>query len=236
MGGLSSKLSTAVPELYYHPARGKAEQIRLLLSESGIEWNDVTYEPDERGEFLAKASKLGGNLTTNIPMLKLDGKCYTQSSVILRYVARRVGLFPSDVEQLYRVENLIEACEDFRIAAYKPIIPTLMGGVATDEVKDAYRSTAPKHLANFERLLLEDNIGTHDEGEARAIFFVGNRLSVADIAVYDVLSTYASRLQPTCLEDYPTLKVFFESMAVRPRIARWQSSERHRALHAFGAL
>ena len=35
------------------------------------------------------AGRAGGHLTTNVPMLELDGKFYTQSSAVLRLVGRR---------------------------------------------------------------------------------------------------------------------------------------------------
>ena len=76
---------------YYWSARGRGEQIRLALADSGCEFDmpsfDMTSETDKQAYF-AKCRELGGHLTTNVPMLKIDGKYLTQSAAILVYVGR----------------------------------------------------------------------------------------------------------------------------------------------------
>ena len=100
--------STAQPgsapvKLYYWPATGKAETIRLLLVEAGCAFENVCFDKEaglqiyaDAGSFVkAKTSDsaqrffdccrdLGHNLTTNTPMLEVDGHFYTQSTAIYR--------------------------------------------------------------------------------------------------------------------------------------------------------
>lgn len=219
-----AKFSEEMPELYYWPARGRGEQIRLCLAAGDVEWVDKNFSFADgdaaREAFFAACREMGGNSTTNVPMLKVDGVFYTQSSAVLRLVARKVGLMPTSPEHQYQCDNLISAVDDYRSVAYKPL-PMFGGGEA--QKKQYVEVDMPKHLGNLERLLEGDH-------------FVGDALTVADITVYDGLSTMAVQLVPGCLDAFPKLKAFFEKVKEVPGIAKWQGSPEHAKLMAFGAL
>ena len=101
--------SIGTTTLYYWPATGKAETIRLLLAETGVPFEEVNFEkpgmpiyaPGGEGMKAARSSEAaasffeacrakGGNLTTNTPMLEVNGRCYTQSVAIYKLVAPAV--------------------------------------------------------------------------------------------------------------------------------------------------
>lgn len=211
--------------LYYFPARGRAEQIRLVLSEAGVTFQQPSFAMADAvamGEYFQKVQELGGNLTTNIPMLYMDGKYLTQSNAILKYVARKYKLYPeTTLLQAYDVDNLIEAAEDLRAANYKPM--TMMGGTADDIA--AYKETIlPKHLQNFARILGD-----------RDYFASDGKFTVADLTIYDALDV-SNRQLPGVLEEYPTLKNFHARIEARPNIAKWLASEERAELIAFPAL
>jgi len=132
--GRRSLLSRSrVVTLYYWPATGKAETIRMLLAEAGVPFEESNFEkPDgvqiyamggegmkvartspAAVEFFEACRAKGGNLTTNTPMLEVDGRCYTQSVAIYKLVARHGGLYPSDdPEAAYIVDSVVAHCED----------------------------------------------------------------------------------------------------------------------------
>ena len=57
--------------LYYYPACGRANQLRLALAEAGIAWKDEYPQGfPPTAEEVANWTSIGGNLTTNVPMLK----------------------------------------------------------------------------------------------------------------------------------------------------------------------
>jgi hypothetical protein len=59
----------------------------LALAEAGVPFRQPSFDlgdPVATGEYFQKARELGGNLTTNIPMLYMDGKYLTQSTAILK--------------------------------------------------------------------------------------------------------------------------------------------------------
>jgi len=209
--------------LYYWPARGRGEQIRLVLAEAGVTWEEPTFDmSDEAAKlaYFAKCRELGGNLTTNVPMLEIDGMCLTQSSAVLKYAARKYGIYPQELSAAYFVDNLIAAAEDLRTANYKPM--PLFG--ATEEAKVAYtEKVLPNHLENLAQLL------------GGASYFAQDAFSVADLTIYDTLDV-ANRQVPGVLDKYPTLKAFHARVEERPNIATYLSSERRGKLFAFPAL
>ena len=54
---------------------------------------------------LTFAGRAGGHLTTNVPMLELDGKFYTQSSAVLRLVGRRGKPWAARSFSRYAMDN-----------------------------------------------------------------------------------------------------------------------------------
>lgn len=211
-------------EFYYWPARGRGEQIRLVLAEAGVSWKQDSFTlGDEKGmaAYFAECRKLGGNGTTNVPMLKIDGHYLTQSSAVLRYCARKFGLYPSDDDYYnsYIVDNLLAAAEDLRTENYKPM--KMFGG--TDAIKQNYIETVlPKHLANVARLLGEQE-------------WLAGTFSVADLSWYDVLDV-CERQVPGVLSKYPNLSAFHARVEARPNIAAWHATDKFKAALAFPAL
>lgn len=213
---------------YYWPARGRGEQIRLVLVEAGVPWEQPSFnmaDPSSKSAYFAECRKLGGNLTTNVPMLHVDGQYLTQSSAVLRYAARKYGLYPSctqnkaDILTAYTIDNLIAAADDLRTANYKPMV---MFGGTQEQADDYVANVLPKHLSNFERLL--------NNGDYFTPCF-----SVADLTIYDALDV-ANRQVPGVLEKYPSLLAFHARIEARPNIAKWLASEMRAAQFAFPAL
>ena len=142
-------------KLYYYPATGRGNMIRIALSAANIEFEDVFpncgYPPSE--EAVLEWRKIGGNTTTNIPMLVTsNGKVYTQSCAILRAVGRMGNLMPVSDDDLYLTDKLIADAEDFRVLAYK----TFLSWGAPKESYDKFmEKDLPLHFGNFERQLVE---------------------------------------------------------------------------------
>lgn len=212
---------TDTPIFYYWPARGRGEQIRLALAEAGVPFEQPSFafgDQDAMKKYFEDCRCKGGNLTTNVPMLYIDGLYLTQSSAVLKYVARKFGMYPVDPVAAYEVDNLIAAADDLRTANYKPM---KMFGGGEKELK-SYLEGLPKHLDNFVRLL-----GSRD-------YFAGG-FTVADLTIYDTLDV-AERQVPGTLAKYPTLKAFHARVEARQNIATWIASEQRGKLAAFPAL
>ena len=197
--------------LYYYPAQGAAQQIRTTLAAGGVAFEDcvpATHPP--AAEDRALWAKLGGNSTTNIPMLIDGDKVYTQSLAVLRVAARRGGLMPTDDAEVYLVDKLIADVADLRAASYKACA---MMGASQEAMASYVKEVMPKHVGNIERQLGDNE------------YFVGAKLSVADTAVYDVLTTMCRNLVPDCLAAFPKLDAFVTRIEGLEKVAEYRKSE-----------
>ena len=202
----------APAKLYYFSATGRGNQIRLALAAAGIEFEDVTTAWPPSDEQRQEWAKIGGNTTTNVPMLAFDdGRVFTQSSAIVRAVARMGGLMPTSDEELYVVDKILADCEDLRTLAYSSF--SAFG--ASQEKADAYIDGGfAKHAGNLERQL-----GDND-------YFVGGKLSIADISVYDACVNYGTATIPgDALKDQPKLKALIKRIEAHPGICKYLGGE-----------
>lgn len=211
-------------KLHYYGAQGRGQQIRWVLAEGGIEWEDESAPFPPTPELKVKWQNIGGNTTTNVPMLEMDGRVYTQSSAVLRVAGRKGGLMPVDEYQQYQVDNVIAAVEDYRSEGYKVIFPALMGNPDTEANLVFKTETLPRHFGNLERLL-----GDND-------FFVGDAPTIADMTTFDVLNNFGFNIFPSTKESFPKLLAFYDRIAARPNIAAYMASEKYTALMAFPCL
>lgn len=212
----------APAKLYYYSATGKGHQIRLALSAANIDFEDIFpnggYPPNE--EQILAWRKIGGNTTTNVPMLQLaNGKVYTQSSAVLRVVGRIGNLMPSCDDDLYRMDKLLADAEDFRTESYK----SFRSWGASQEAYDRFfNDVLPRHFGNFERQLVE-NGGLY--------FVVKDRLTIADVSVYDAVVNFGkNRAKSDCMENFHILSNWIHRVESNPGIATYLSSEKYASI------
>lgn len=112
-------------ELFYFALRGRAEQIRLLLNEAEIKYEDRLLtqwqlrklkaagspisNPDFLSSQLASPLPFGG-----LPLLKDGDLNFAQTGAILQYIAQKggKGLYPSDITAAARAHMLVAGAED----------------------------------------------------------------------------------------------------------------------------
>lgn len=113
-------MSTPMPtlELTYFDAPGRAEPIRVALTRAGIPFEDHRIQFPEFAELKAKgAFPLG-----SVPVLHVDGEAITQTSAMLRYVARLgdTGMYPTDPKAALIVDSALESFNDTLANALMP--------------------------------------------------------------------------------------------------------------------
>ena len=216
----------ASAKLYYYPATGKGNQIRLALAAGNIEFEDVFpssgYPPNE--EQVLAWRKIGGNTTTNVPMLEMpNGKVYTQSSAIMRAVGRMSNLVPQSDDDMYKMDKLIADAEDLRSASYKTFVSW---GATKDSYLKFIHDTIPLHFENLERQLVE---GGGD------YFVLKDKLTIADICVYDAVTNFGNnRCAHNSFEKFPHLAKWVELMESDPGIASYLAGDKYAKVYKFG--
>jgi len=164
-------------KLHYFNIRGKAELVRLVFAAAGQDYQDLRYKspmsPDpnitlEWSDEAKAATPLG-----QMPVLEVDGQKFCQQSAISRFLAKRFGLMGDDELQAFKVDMVVET-----------MWPDVAGKITKffyekDEekkaaIKEQAEQAIPKMLANIAKWV---------EGD----FVLGDKLSLADLAIFDVM-------------------------------------------------
>lgn len=196
--------------LYYWAKRGRGEQIRLLLSELDQPYQDVHLAGESFREVRARRPRV--LWFGSVPMLE-DGDFHlVQGPVILSYLARKHGIAPARLEDAARADAIAWGAEDLRIAYFD---------VWRDETEMRQDNLVRGHwndryLPGFDDLLEQNGTG----------FLVGDGLTHADIAVWDILDSMTSWVKGASLDGYPRLAEFYAGIKSRPRIAAYLASDR----------
>ena len=102
-------------KLFYWDIYGRAEPIRILLSQAKAEYEDVRINGEQLGELKAAGKLEFGQ----IPMLEHNGKHLVQSYSILRYLGKQFGYYPETSEEAWATDSLVDAVEDYLTKYFK---------------------------------------------------------------------------------------------------------------------
>ena len=206
MAGESSKFT-----LTYFPARGRGEQLRLVLAEGGADWE---FAGVGFPEFAAMKSTLAFG---SLPCVDYQGQRLVQSLSTVKFIGKTLGqgLYPEGAASQYRVDMILDGCEDLRIQGYKAMP---MFGAAAETTAKFIAEGAPRYMGALGALL----------GEAD--FFGGENRTVADLVAFDVI-TFIEDLIPGITAKYPNLAALQERVASLPNVASYIASDKR-----FGAF
>ncbi len=199
--------------LYYWAKRGRGEQIRLLLSELGQPYEDVHLAGESFRELRARRPRV--LWFGSVPMLEDGDVRLVQAPVILSYLARKHGVAPARLEDASRADAIAWGAEDLRIEYFD-----VWGDEsAVRQANLVAGHWSDRYLPGFDDLLEQNGTG----------FFVGDSLSHADIAVWDILDSMTAWVAGATLDGYPRLAEFHAAIKSRPRIAAYLASDRRPA-------
>ena len=140
-----------------------------------------------------------------MPVLEVDGKYYSQSGAIRKYLARKYGLYPTDAWEQYLTDNIEESLVDFFTGLLK------MKDLKDEEKKTAFEAfvtTTAKNCFRVWEQRLQDNSSQE--------FIIGDKLTYADtgfITLYaNVLNRGETKLAfADILDAHPTVKSYMET-------------------------
>ncbi|XP_061178875.1 glutathione S-transferase 1-like [Saccostrea echinata] len=195
-------------KLMYFQGKGRAEVIRLAFTLAGQVFEDKRFTLEE---WLKVKPTIPQN---HLPGLQVDDKYIPQSGAILRYVGRAFGLYGDNNDESTRIDVIIGATDDF----LKDVSDAVYEKDETKKAelkKDLEENKFPQYLNLMEEILKENNGG---DG-----FFVGNRLSIADLKVFDTVDQVASYATPPPFP--PKLGAFIEKVKNNPKIKEYISKQ-----------
>jgi glutathione S-transferase len=215
----------ALPTLIYFAGRGRAELIRLVLAEAGVDYAEHhvgrgTPPASGRPTDLAQLKAAGVLPFGAVPVWEEpDGLRLAQSAAIANHLARRHGLRGATPLEEARCDELLGCVDDVRLEFRKIQVAAPAERAA---VRDEILSTVlPRWLGDLERRLRPSLEATG--------FAVGRSLTVADLALWYLLELVQDNGLGAALEACPALRAFAGRIASRPHIAAYLSSARRPA-------
>ncbi len=194
-------------KLHYFKGRGRAETTRWMLAVNQIAFENVSIETPEALAALRASGKLPFD---QMPLLEIEGLKLSQSSAMIRYLARLGGFYgQSDTDAVW-CDMIAGAAADFAEA------PMQAAFQATDEIAVAsLRTRFSKFGPRFEARLAESGSGC----------CVGAGLTFADVVLAEALSAYLDWC-PDILAGTPLLDALHQRVSNEPGIASYLRSAR----------
>eukprot|EP01013_Petalomonas_cantuscygni_P014016 TRINITY_DN287_c1_g1_i11.p2 TRINITY_DN287_c1_g1~~TRINITY_DN287_c1_g1_i11.p2 ORF type:complete len:352 (-),score=67.02 TRINITY_DN287_c1_g1_i11:3937-4992(-) len=203
--------------LIYWGCRGLGAHIRMLLHYADAHYDETIIKKFEdwfgsEGEPGLKARLLEDNPLANLPSFEDGAVVLSQSSSILRHVARKLGLYGCSEVTTAKCDMLLDECADLRTSWTR-----MMYGP-----KDQFDEARAKHFAETVKRSfgkLADWLAANGKS-----FFVEDHPTAPDFVIWELLDIHALA-EPGCLDAYPTLQEYHARVRALPRLQRYFESE-----------
>ncbi|XP_059150767.1 S-crystallin SL11-like isoform X1 [Physella acuta] len=190
-------------KLIYFNGRGRAELCRLLFVLAGQDFDDVRIQDTDWPAF--KATTPFGQL----PILEVNGKIFTQSLALATYLAREFGYHGNNNLESLAIEQVVCLTQDLVNKALL-VFHELDPGRKNELRNNFLNAIVPEYLKHFQKLLRESGTG----------YFVGDQMTLADLVVWNSITSFENRLKVTGLVDNCTeVKDLFARVSSSQRIA-----------------
>lgn len=191
--------------LTYFRGRGRAETTRWMLAANGLPFANVPIDTPEALAALRQSGKLPFD---QMPLLEIDGYCLSQSSAMIRYLARRGGLYgTSDTDAMW-CDMMAGVIADFAEtaiqAAFKP-----SAEVARRDLEIRFAKFGPC----FEARIAQQGSG----------YCASSSMTFADVILGEALSSYLEWC-PEILSTTPRLQALYEKVTNHSGIAAYLTS------------
>jgi glutathione S-transferase len=192
-------------KLIYFNGRGRAETIRLAFAAAGIKYEDSRLEKTDWPALKPKTP------WGSLPVLEVDGKQVGQSMAIARFVAKEGGLYGKNSVEAAVIDSVVDVVTDIREKAIP--LAFMPDGPAKDAaLKEFVEKTLPSILPNLQNLAAAN--------PARSGFFVGDKISLADLHFYAIIEMLQGKM-PNIISTHANLKQVFDKTAANPKVAEY---------------
>ena len=216
--------------LGYWGIRGLAQPIRSLLVCAEAPFSEVRLgvfpdgalmnqeqEDEDWAQVRSKLKMPFPNLPYLIDETESEPVQLSQSNAILRYLARSYDFYGSSETERVAIDVLQDEAYDFRNQIIKTAYT--LGDEYTNVYKEFVAHALPRYLDGFESYLA---------GSDDSRYFVGNRLSLVDFVLHELLWQMTLMVPQSITEsDWPTLFAFVKHFASIPQIADYRKSDNY---------
>lgn len=202
--------------LNYFNGRGRAEHLRLILAEAGVSYNDHRF-PSHSGEgpnpAFVEFKASGTSPFGQVPHFHDEQGHLAQSGAIARSIARRHNLYGATPREADLADQASFGVLDLQQAATKVMYAKPDDKAAA--VEDFKKTTVPRWLGNFNKLLTSD-------------YLAGPNITFADLELFDLLDTLNNRGPLLAKSEwetaYPALNAWYARVSARPKVAAYLAS------------
>ncbi|KAG8200961.1 hypothetical protein JTE90_020597 [Oedothorax gibbosus] len=204
----------AKPIFGYWDVRGIAEPIRYLLRYKNVDFEDKQYLLSDPDSWFGTKFTYGLDFP-NLPYY-MDGSVkLTQSTTILRYLAKKYNLEGETEEEKLRVSLLEQQIVDWRTSIIRLVYNENYEKLQPDFVKGV-----PEQLKRFEAFL----------GDRK--FFAGEHLTYVDLMAFEIIEYYRYMVNKV-LDGFPVLREYRERMIELPGLKKYLESPEYRSWPLF---
>ena len=199
--------------LVYFPTPGRAEAIRIALSLSGEEWEDVTVD----GVEYSKMRDNGDLPWDMLPILQTPEGTIAESSSILRFVGHLSGFISEKPFQRAKADEFIDA-----MGPLSKALDSTFGISDLDErIRIRKEVFGPEGDGTKNLLLLEKKISESKTGWAAGT----DEISIADLklftGLFGLFSGNYDGMDASIISKYPGLIKYHDKVANEPRIKQY---------------
>ena len=195
-----------VATLTYFRGRGRAETTRWMLAATGVQFTNAAIDTPEELAALRASGKLPFD---QMPLLEIDGLNLSQSSAMVRYLARRAGLYGrSDTDAMW--------CD---------LVAGVTADLAETAIQAAFKPSAEVAVADLQARFAKFGPRIEARIEAQGSgFCAADQLTFADVVLSEALSAYLEYC-PDILIDTPRLERLYHDVVRMPDIAAYLRSD-----------
>ncbi|GFS39621.1 glutathione S-transferase Mu 1 [Nephila pilipes] len=198
----------------YWNIRGLAEPIRVLLHYKKVDFEDKRYVLGT-DEWSNEKFNLGLDFP-NLPYYMEGDIKISQSTTILRYLARKHGLDGKDDKQKLRVSLAEQQIVDMRMA-----LINLSYSDNFESAKGDFTKKIPDQMKQFEKFL----------GDRK--YIAGDEITYVDFLAYETFDLYRL-FQADALEGCPNLQAFQNRIKNLPELRGYLNSADYQIWPIFG--
>jgi len=204
-------------KIYYsHTPFWRAEVLRVSLHISNIPFEDIRITRDEFIAMIKTGLLPNGKRVPfhQLPVIEVDGKIIGQTGAIARYCGKVSNLYSDDDFNAAKIDQIIDAATDIT----NLVSPTIREKDEGKKIEDRLQ-LKNKFLPRWFKYL--ENILSEDASE----WFVGNKMTIADIAMWRLLGWLTSGIidgiPTTIVDKYPKLKNIHYKVHHHPKVQEW---------------
>ena len=203
--------------IYFDQPFWRAEIARLCLFMSDIEFEDFRITNEDLSYLKQHGELSDGSVIPfrQLPVLVIEGESIAQTGAIARICGKLGDMYPKDIIEAGKVDQVIDTVTDINVLI-NPSMHESDPAIKRQMRDDLSSDALPKYFGYLEKILEVNDSG----------WFVGDEMTVADIAVWSMLGWIAQGvlddIPSTLPKTFKRLTRLYNEMSTMPKIQEWK--------------